>query len=127
MGDVKNSCGCSFDTSNLIKDDIMRKDIVEKVKIDRKKFLNGDIIEITKFAYAVNPDEFNLKINDLGLKITNIESDAEFLVKLNEKGLDKKGTLKDKAGNPINFNFMELLKSIKLNRKVIDRTKFNFV
>lgn len=127
MCDGSEKCGCSISLSTVIDDGSTRRAIVDKVKIDKNKFLNGDLKEITIFAYMVNPKDFNERLNKIGLKITNIEQDAEFLSALSKKGMDKEGVMKDVNGNKIYFNYVDLLKSIKLDKKVIDKTKFNFV
>jgi hypothetical protein len=120
-------CGCSLNVSDIIGNQASRSEIANKIKINKKEFLNGNLKEIILFTYAVNPKELESKLDLLGLKITEINEDAAFLAKLSELGYDKEGKLKNKMGEPIVFSVIDLLKGIKLDKKLIDRTIFNFV
>ena len=128
MYDGKIGCGCSIPMSSILENTAVRREIVEQVKIDKKKFLSGDLVEATKFAFVVDPEYFKDKIyNELGLKIVDIDGDSKLLAKLSETGQDAKGILKDKDGNPIIFSYVELLIIITLNKERINKTHFNFV
>lgn len=120
-------CGCSIPMSSIIESTAVRQEIVEKIKIDKKKFLSGDLVEMTKFAFLVNPVTFNKKLLELGIVPVDIVTDSKLLAKISIDGHDLKGTLKDKEGKPIIFSYIDLLKSIPLNKERIDKTLFNFV
>lgn len=105
-----------------------REEISNKIKIDKKEFLNGNIEEITKFVFVANPYLFRQKLRKIGIELSgDIENDSKILAELHNSGNDKNGLLVDKNGEKIIFSYLDLLKSIELSKKQLNKTKFLFV
>jgi len=122
-------CGCSIPLQTVIDSVKEREEICQKLKLDKAKFMAGDLYEISKFAYIVNPAGFKAKLASVGLSFddNNIEDELLALTELSKQGKDVTGLMLDKKGNKIVFSYIDLIKSLELKKETIDKTKFCFI
>lgn len=86
------------------------------VSINGAKLRQGDLRESTLLAFALNPTEFEEKLESLGLAFDgNPYEDIDFLVELHKIGGDKSGILRDNNGNKIIFDLLDFIRTIKVD------------
>lgn len=122
-------CGGNMTVEQVINSSDLRDEICQKLKIDKVKFKAGDIYEISKFAYIVNPLGFKNQLAKAGLTVNSDKIDEELLAlaELHKTSSDIAGLLKDDNGKSIVFSYKDILKGLPLNKKSIDQTKFCFI
>lgn len=122
-------CGCSINLGQVLESVENRQEICQKLKLDKAKFMAGDLYEISKFAYIVNPQGFKDKLATVGLSFNDAKLEEELLAltELHKTGNDLNGLLVDKNGNKIIFDYLSLIQTLPLKRETIDKTKFCFI
>ena len=88
-----------------------------KVIISKQKAKNVDIRTALRLAFALDKTQFINVLEGMGIEGIDTEEELEILAKLNETGGDKRGDLKRKSGEPVNFSVVELLQKMNFGRK----------
>jgi len=100
----------------------------QKVFLVKEKFNQGDLTEVALLTYALNRPGFLEAMKAKGLEVSadTVRSDMEMYTELSRNGGDLRGDLTDKNGNPIKFNFKELVLSIPVSLKELEqKIQFN--
>ena len=84
----------------------------------------GDILELLRYTYAVNPVDMIAAFNQVGVSAESIDDLVE-LANLHVSGEDVSGF--EKNGQIYAFNVKEIARSIPINKKMVMAAPINWV
>lgn len=84
------------------------------MEISVKKLLNANPYELAKLAFCLNKESVQEAFARVGILVED-KSDLKALALLNQRGGDKKGDFKNLKGEPIYFDFEEILGNVEMS------------
>ena len=104
------------------------KDNPVVVTIDKTKLMQGDPYAVSLFAFGINPNGVEEKLRMIGIEFeSNPLDDLLLLSNLHIAGGDVEGVMEDVDGNVIKFDFIKLLKSVRVDTSYKNPIKIELV
>lgn len=96
------------------------------MEISKSKLKAGDLLELMRFSYCADKEQFVKAFSKLNLPIKS-DQDLITLQKWNAKGYDKNGLVENTLGEKIKFDIKEFVSRIKLRHDKVLNCNIKFV
>lgn len=123
-------CSCNayrspFNPSGVTGSELManqqhRNTLANKNIIDKQGYVNGNFLELLRYAWCVNPQKVKQAFLNKGVEID--ETELPLLAKLAETGGDLQGQVTDANNVPIRFSVKEVFGTLAFTKDEIAKS-----